>query len=254
MANIINNLGNTVNQVAQSVNTLYTTLGKAALHSLYPDDFEYYLCSLELLDSTNTTKGFLIFPVMPNSITESQTPIKSITKTNRGLTTLFNDSFNPIDISIQGSFGRKIRIMSGLKQVANPGTIPFFQLNTGNANIDKNSIAVKTGYGVMKTLQYMIKTADQIDDKKKPYVLVFNNYSLNSHYVVEVVQSAFTQSVENNMIWFYSLEFKAVAPAEAVKQIDGNNKVIDMLTTVAPALYAKELGNILTKVSKILSL
>jgi hypothetical protein len=56
-----------------------------------------------------------------------------------------------------------------------------------------------------------------------PYVLLFNNYALNSSYVVEVLSSSFNQSVENNMLWFYSLEMKAVAPAEVVKKTTAKN-------------------------------
>ena len=46
-------------------------VGKAGLHSIAPDNFEYYMCSFELLDSSGETKAFMMFPIMPNSIVYS---------------------------------------------------------------------------------------------------------------------------------------------------------------------------------------
>jgi len=44
--------GNTVNSVVENAREAAFTIGKGALHSLAPDNFEYYMCSLELLDSS----------------------------------------------------------------------------------------------------------------------------------------------------------------------------------------------------------
>ena len=74
-----------VNSIRENVISVVDTLGRAALHAMAPDNFEYYMCSLELLDSSKSTKGFMTFAVMPNNILENKTEIATINKTNRGI-------------------------------------------------------------------------------------------------------------------------------------------------------------------------
>jgi hypothetical protein len=74
---------------------LLATVGRAAIHSQFPDDFEYYLCALELVRTDDsTTEEFLVFPVMPSMISvtepkESPTglsrPMNSVAKFHLGL-------------------------------------------------------------------------------------------------------------------------------------------------------------------------
>ena len=109
-----------------------------------------------------------------------------------------------------------------MKEVESVSNIPFFGGNLG-FNFMGDDVLIKTGYGLIKMLKNIIDESFKIDDKGNPCILIFNNYALNTHYVVEVMQSSFSQSVENNMIWYYNIEMKAVAPAEAVKRQDGNS-------------------------------
>lgn len=241
--------GNTVNSVVENAREAAFQIGKGALHSLAPNEFEYYMCSLELLDSSGVTKGFMTFAIMPNNIMESKTQIISVTKTNRGIATLFNSTFVPRDISIQGTFGRKFRLLSGMKEVESVSTIPFFNGNLG-FNFMGNEFLIKTGYGLIKMLKNMIDESYKIDDKRNPCILIFNNYALNTHYVVEVMQSSFSQSVENNMLWYYNLEMKAVAPAEAVKRQDENSDK-RFISKIPSNAIAKGIEGILKDVSRI---
>lgn len=238
-------LGSSINSVVENVREIGATIGKAALHTLAPDDFEYYMCSLELLDSNKTTKGFMTFVIMPNNIMESKTQIATITKTNKGISTLFNSSFVPRDISIQGTFGRKFRLILGMKEVENVSVIPYFGGNLGFDVMD-GDVLIKTGYGLTKMLKKMVDASSQLDDQKKPCILLFNNYALNTHYVVEVMQSSFSQSLENNMLWYYSLEMKAIAPADVVKSQQEQNA--KFLKSVASGAIAKGIQNVLTDV------
>lgn len=243
---IIKISGNTIDSVVENVRGVSYSLGKQALHSMAPDEYEYYMCSLELLDSSGSTKGFLSFVVMPNNIMESETQIASITKTNSGISTLFNSTFIPKDISIQGTFGRKFRYLVGVKQPDDVSKIPFF----GN-NLSRNNTLIKTGYGLTRLLKMMITKSRELDDKNNPCILLFNNYAFNTHYVVEVMQSSFSQNIENNMLWYYNLEMKAVAPASAVKR---QNKDSDKsyLSYVASNSISKGLTNILNKIPRII--
>lgn len=242
-------LGNTVDSVLGNAMEAVTTFGRAALHAQSPDDFEYYMCSLELIDSAGITKGFMTFAVMPNNLSESKSQIANITKTNRGITTVFNDSFIPRDISIQGSFGRKLRLLAGVKEAENVGSIPFFGGNLGT-NPKEGGMLVKTGYGLIKMLSKMVDESYKLDKQGNPCVMIFNNYALNTHYVVEILQDSYNQSIENNMIWYYSLEMKAVAPAEAVRETDDSRRNSEFLTNVAAGSVVRGINNILIDVKR----
>jgi len=237
---------NGLNSAASGLASATSSMGRAALHALYPDEIEYYLCSLELIDSSGVTKGYMTFTVMPNNIMDSKTQIATITKTNTGVTTLFNDTFCPRDVSLQGCFGRKLRLITGVQPTGNVSTIPFFGGNTG-VKIGKENLLIKTGFGLLKMMENILESAWELDDKKKPHVLIFNNYALNTSYVVEPLQQSFSQGVENNMLWFYSVELKAVADGNIIKSsFSGNKDMKKFLTTVASSQIAKLLNNLIT--------
>ena len=196
-------------------------LGMAGLHAIAPDNYEYYMCSLELLDMNKNQKGFITFPVMPNNISESRSPIQSQIKTKSGIVTVFNDSFSPINISFSGTFGRKLRIVSGITEPSDDKWGNFFNGTIGSASWLPNG--VKTGYGLIKLMEKIIDKANELDENGYPYILIFNNYSFNSSYVVDVISRSFNQGVENNMMWFYSVQLKAVAPSTAIRTTDSSN-------------------------------
>jgi len=241
---------NGLNSAATNLASATSSMGRAALHALYPDEIEYYLCSLELIDSSGITKGYMTFTVMPNNVMDSKTQVATITKTNTGITTLFSDSFSPRDISLQGCFGRKLRLVTGVQATGNVSTIPFFGGNTG-VKIGKENLLIKTGFGLLKMMENILESAWKLDDKNKPHILIFNNYALNSSYVVEPLQQSFSQGVENNMLWFYSVELKAVADGNMVKSdYSGNKDMKKFLTTVASSQIAKLLNNLVTSAIK----
>ena len=235
-----------LNSAYQSAMGILDTLGKAGLHALMPENFEYYMCSLELLDDNGNTVGFLMFPVMPSNIVETKTAIASVTKTNSGVVTLFNPTFVPRDISIQGTFGRKLRLMTGSLEVDENQGSWFKKAATSDLGfgVFDNNFMVKTGYGLIKMMEKMTDKLYELDSNGKPYVMLFNNYALNTQYVVEVLQRSFSQSQENNMLWFYNLEMKAIAPASAVKGNSGKNK--DFWKKVSAGAIAKSIGNVLS--------
>lgn len=223
-----------LNTVVESAREVLAKIGRSGMHALAPDEFEYYLCSLELLDSKGGTVAYMNFPVMPNSISEVESKILSISKTNAGVTTMFNSTFVPKEISLQGTFGRKLRLIDGIKDVPSQGGKLLNMLN-GNLGFSlfpgDGEMKIKTGFGMINLLRRIVAKTTETDDSGMPYVLVFNNYALNSHYVVEVIQSSYSQNVENNLLWFYALELKAVAPSSAVKK----QSVKKFVTEVASA-------------------
>lgn len=220
-------------------------IGKAALHSMFPDNFEYYMCSLELLSSEGSQIGFMSFVVMPNNISESVQPIQTQTKTKNGLVTLFNSSFTPVNISLQGTFGRKLRLIAG---VINPKeqtqSSKWKNFLSGNvANVKGYSVGVKSGYGMTKVLKYILDMANSLDENNRPYLLLFNNYAFNTSYVVDVINYEFNQSTENNTLWFYQIQLKAVAPGNALTTTKNNNN--SLLKNVASNAIAQGLTNVL---------
>jgi len=246
---------NTLNAMNNMFFDTIEKVGRAAAHTLFPDNIEYYLCSLELIDGEGNTQGFMTFSVMPDNLIESETAITSITKTNSGLVTLFSDSFIPKQISIQGSFGRKIRFLLGNVEPQNNKSVKYFDMNaawkggamaaginTAGDGLFLGQPLIKTGYGLIKMLKKFVEMSRKLDQNGQPHLLIFTNYVLNTAYVVEVLQDSYSQSVQNNMIWFYSLEMKAVCPASAVKT--ANNQKNSLVSIVASGAIANGLQNV----------
>lgn len=230
--------------------SIVESIGESALHMLAPDNFEYYQCSLELLDVEKNQVGFISFVVMPNNISESRVPIQTQVKTKSGIVTNFNDSFAPVNITLQGTFGRRFRIVTGIVDPSPKrwnGWGNFFNGNMGKAMFGFET-AYKSGYGLTKVLKFILEKANELDSKGRPYILLYNNYAFNTSYVVDVVNSSFNQSIENNRLWFYEISLKAVAPASAV-QTEGKRNA-KLLKTVASNAIAQGLSNVVKDVKR----
>ena len=205
------------------------------------------MCSLSLRNRNMEEVAYMSFPVMPNNIMESQQAVASVTKTNKGIVTQFNSSFNPKDISIQGTFGRKLRLILGNKEFvpkAEAGFAmaqKFFNGNIGiNGGIAGTDLLIKTGYGLTKMMQRILDAAYAGDDDG-PYIVVFTNYAFNTSYVVEPLQRSFSQSTENNMIWYYNVEMKAVSDWSDLSKGENIGKFMGQVA-------ANAVSNTLTKV------
>lgn len=238
---------NGVNIAKQAVD-IAMKVGKSALHAVVPDDFEYYLLSLELLDSSLNREGFISFTVMPEQIIENHSPIQSVTKTHQGIISVFSDTFAPVDLNIAGTFGRKFRLVSQLQDPYDASKLTNF-LNMslgklGNSLLGGNlSLGVKSGYGLTKVLEHMLKAANQRDATNKPRWLILRNYAFNTAYIVDPISFSFSQNQGNNMMWYYSMNLRAVADYSVNKK--KNNWAA--LGTVAANGIATGLTDIATK-------
>lgn len=235
--------------VTQQLIDTALNVGKAAIHAAMPDDFEYYLCSLELVNHKDERKGFLSFSVMPEQISESYTPIQTMIKTHNAVVTLFNDSFAPVDINIAGTFGRKIRLLLNYKDPwIQTGGRQFLALNFGKiAGVD---VGIKTGYGMTKVLQHILNASSKTEaESKKPYYLKFYNYALNTAYIVDVVNYTVNQSMGSNMIWNYQMTLRAVAPLSSFSKI--GNKMKNLLPEVAANSVANGITNIVNGMTRL---
>lgn len=249
------NIGkSTLNGAISATRGALMETGRAALHATAPDDYEYYLCSFELFNSSMEKVGFISFVVMPNQIVESYSPIQVITKTHGSVITIFNPSFNPFDISLSGTFGKKFRIVTGLKDPGEvdkktDGNLALNLLVGKMSNISGTALGVKSGYGLTKVLQHILAASHGVDELGKPYILVFNNYAFNSHFVVNVVNYQFQQSYEQNMLWNYNINLKAVG----YKPIAISSTMSDFLSYVAANSISNGVNNLINKMTGQLS-
>lgn len=194
--------------VRKKAQDVIMTLGRSALHAMSPDDFEYYSCTLELVDSHGVIENILHFPVMPNSISINRTSLVNIKKSGLTYISQFQDTYVGQNISIAGTFGRKFRLLitNGIG---------------GNINDNQNllnyfDLKVKTGYGALKLLEKIIESSQKLDDYGNPKILFLYNHSFNQNVVIEVLNFQVSQSLENNMIWNFSIDSKSLAPADSI--------------------------------------
>lgn len=195
--------------------SLVKQLGKAALSAFYSDDFEFYLCAFELVTSFGT-EAYFVFPIQPNSIQKSEPVRTNVKKSMSGITVLRNSSFVPQDINIKGNFGRRFKILSNLDGVA----FATIGLNKNGIQYNKPifSPSIKTGYGATKVLQSLLKDSNTVDRLGKPKQLYFYNMGFGESYLVSVSPSgvSFSQSIDYNMIWQYSVNMTVLAPLSDV--------------------------------------
>lgn len=182
----------------------------ALLHSLFPEDFEHYTMALEIVNNTTgvTTDRF-IFPVLPDNISIVNTKVTNVRKTAQGVSVMNNNSFIPIDIKIDGTFGRKFKLMIGSYETNAPS--PF----TGNGGMIPSipfALTVKTGYGALKMMERLYeKSTRSVNGTTN--TLILYNMTYNQQYVVKLLNLQSNQGVSENMIWKYSLSMQAVSPA-----------------------------------------
>ena len=235
-----------INDLATFSSTIGSSIsqfGRAALASQFPDDFEYYGLQFELQNSKGIVKDTIFFPVMPNQISESEVNLVNVKKSSTAVVSLINTTFAIKQISIAGTFGRKARILivDTPKRNESPTNIP---------SKTEFSAKIKTGYGVLKLIEKMIAKSLSADEYGQPHFLFIYNFSLGNNYLIEVSDKSFNMSLENNMMWNYQINMKAIATAESAKaRIGGKNDslqkrmMIDAINKNVNALVS-ELTNI----------
>jgi hypothetical protein len=198
---------------------LLERVGKIGLNIQYPDEFELYVIALELLDSELNTLRYFIFPVMPESLEESYSTIQSIKKTLSGLHVQSTSTFTPTDITLSGSFGRRLRVLLGTEYT--DFLTSFKAENISFRGSVRNTIKffdenIKTGYGCIKILEKIIKESSETGDDGRGKLLVLHNLALGNSYVVRPINLRLSQNKQSNMIWNYSLSLKSIAPLESL--------------------------------------
>jgi hypothetical protein len=224
--------------------SLLNQLGRAKLNALYPNDFEYYMIGLELVDSEEKVVEYLVFPVNPSNISQTEPNLNIIRKTFGGVSSFGVSSFIPRDITISGDFGRKFKILVGREIFTFSG---FTYSSVKNAVFD---MKVKTGYGCIKILQNICRQSLKPDSKGRSHRLYFYNPTLSESYLVKVMGTGLILNMtqDKNMIWSYSLPLKLLLPLEGVKQTNENS--LSELLTIGS--IQKTVNTVASEVSRIL--
>ncbi len=194
--------------------------GRAALHNQFPDDFEYYMCSIEIVDAndSNNVLDYITFPVMPEGIRISDQKIQNTTKTSNGVVTLENFSFVPKNITINGNFGRQFKLVAGgggsfPQAITSDKVSKTFDKN-GKLELPSFSLIAKTGYGMTKVLETIFNKSSSLSSGA-PVLMFFYCPAFNANYLVQPINIQYSQNRQNmNMIWDYGLTMKAIAPAD----------------------------------------
>jgi hypothetical protein len=217
-----------VESVKRAADNVIVELGRAALHSIAPSDFEYYACTFELLDSRGNIEDLFNFPVMPSAMSIGRKSLVSIKKTGLSYMSQFNDSFVGRDVGISGTFGRKFRLLlrNGVDTNVN-------NLDSNGQFFKQFDLNVKTGYGALKLLEKLVESSQKLDASGNPKFLIFYNYVINHHHVVEVTDFQVTQSLENNMMWNWSLQMKSIANIDNIAFSGGLKKHLTELLAVS---------------------
>lgn len=198
---------------------LIKNLGRTTAHYLFPNDIEYYFVAFELVDSQDRTIQYFGFPVNPQSIIFQDAEITKIQRTLGGITTIKTTTFDPKTYTLQGEFGRTFKTMVNgnlfnFSGISFGSLQEFFDVKNFRIGVPELSIEIKNGYGCIKVLESMIKSAKKLDDEGNPYRLYFYNTSLNHQYLVEPQDFTFSQNLQKNMLWQYNLRLNVVARLE----------------------------------------
>jgi hypothetical protein len=216
--------------------------GRSILHSLAPDDFEYYACTMMLIDSIGNIKQLFNFPVLPTSMQINKRPLVNIKKTARGYINQFSTSFSGDVISINGTFGRKFKLLTSNLNSKNKQSDAVFD----NGVLDTK---VKTGYGALKLLEKIIYSSTKLDDFGKPMRLYFYNFSFNEAFYIEVVNWSKQQSMENNIMWNFSIEMKCLARIEDLLSLDAAEKKKTIKNLLSTSFIQKSTNRILNQLT-----
>lgn len=221
--------------------------GPAGLNTSYPNEFEYYAVALEVcsVDAQGNEKtiSYLSFPTMPSSLAKSTEYLSTIKKTASGVFVMRNTTFKPFPISIQGTFGSRLRYVDTQGYLSAPTSARALAANAQDLpSNDSGSVVtvsaqrkmfsqnIKTGYGTLKMLEKMLEIAHN-NTNNIPNRLYWYNFAFNDMYLVEPKRFSPRQDRASNGMWLYNLELEALAPAGSI-QTNLSNKQKNILSAV----------------------
>lgn len=228
--------------VTRKYNDAVDAIGKDALATLFPKDFEVYMVAFELTDFQDRTIDYFVLPIMPDSITKTEPSRTNIKKTSSGVAVLSSTSFAPQEVTIKGNFGRKFKFNLNLKEAAiqgvafsiGAGKYDLQQMSTNALSVGVNpfDIGIQTGFRAHSILRGIINKSNGVDKAGNPFKLYFYNLALNESYLVKANPNGLTssQTKDKNMIWEYSLPMTIIAPLSALRNNFSKGSLTELLT------------------------
>ncbi len=205
-------------------------IGRDGLATLFPNDFDYYMLSMELVTFDDQTIDYFAFPVMPQNMSKTEYKRINIKKAQSSTTILSSKSFIPHELVIKGNFGRQFKTLisptrfTAIQYSIKSGVWKSYQLDQSFVkNVQPQYTPyVKTGYGALKILQAIVDKSDGVDNQGKSFKLYLYNPALGESYLVVPTKTPLVidQSEEKNMIWDYTLSLSIVAPLDAFSKIN----------------------------------
>lgn len=196
-------------------------------NAIYPNEFEYYALTLELVNSVGATVEFLTFPVMPESMAYDDMKVANIQKTLGGISSIDNDSYTPKTVDINGTFGKRFKLLlkpsekvTGFEQVDTSNFVRSF--DAGQVAIKKPVFdeRLKSGFGATKLLEKIISMSSLLDEYGEPYRLYLYNPVLGHNFVVKCTRFQLNMDRSTNTMWRYTVQLTVIAPLDAVVEAD----------------------------------
>lgn len=213
-------LGERVNNLGGGLEVLSRNI----LNTKYPAEFEAYFVSLELVTPNNDIEEYFTFPINPISINKIEPRTKSIERTFGKIIVNKSDRFTPQDLTIKGNFGRDFKIL-----VRQKGELSFNSILSISKFLSPEEFnpIIKSGYGSFKILQNICKKSET-SIGGKPMKLYLHNYFLGESYLVEVIDFSADQSVQQNMMWNYTLRLKIISPLDQMFLRDFPRSIVNV--------------------------
>lgn len=196
------------------VSEFVKNVGRPVANALFPNEFEYYAITVELVDSIGKTVDSLVFPVMPSRIMYDKSSVETIRRTAGGVSVIGHEGFNPAKVTLSGTFGRASRLIIGTGNIVN-----FFNPQPSGVQQVLQSFdpQIKTGFGVLKTLESIVERSRTLDQANEPHRLFLYNPALGHSFLVRVDRLSMEQDEgSTNMLWQYTLEMTAIAPVTSI--------------------------------------
>jgi len=207
-------------QVLQRINSLANGGGRGLVNGLYPNEFEYYAVTLELVDSEDKTVDYLTFPVSPKSMTYNYTSIANIKKNMGGVTVIDTDKFIPSKYMMSGTFGRSLKILIGQDINHEDSTQAGAWTKQDSEFAIRSSVLnakIKSGYGALKILEAIVDKSSGIDQYDRPFRLYLYNPAMGHSFLVKVNTFSTKQDYDSsNMVWQYEIAFTTIAPLDRI--------------------------------------
>lgn len=189
------------------------------------------VCDLDVDPATGKTAEsnpvYHVFPVMPESLQMAQRYLQTVTPTAGGV---FVDDYGaaPSPIVLTGTFGmfpNFLKLPSTLERLTGNSSNTTHSTNASaptilipGSTLKNSDIPNLTGYKLVKLMSQIVDYAHRPGGKKSlPRRAKFYNFAFDRYYEVAIDSFEATMSVQQNNLWFYTLQLTAIRELQDVE-------------------------------------